>query len=177
MLAAHFARRNETTTFSTLAGYSHVSTLVRSCRVFGRHYDSGEPRLRNEVRDSLSPSARFGATPVQHPSRGSRPGMPMPRHLQSSVGEVIFGGNAWVTESRRRQLQTWSSGRQAATLQRQQRRRLQSIALMQSCLHLPDLTGRGSPGGVGGAKLHEVGTASLHLPCSWECLSMQSADR
>lgn len=114
--------------------------------------------LRNEVRDSLSPSARFGATPVQHPSRGSRPGMPTPRHLQSSVGEVIFGGNAWVTESSPtpvadQQQRTPSSYTPAPAASSPTRYSADAIMPSPSQSHEV----RGSPGGVGGAKLHEVG--------------------
>ena len=62
----------------------------------------------------------FGQSPRSYAghTRGSRPGMATPRHLHSSVGDVIFGGGAWAS---------------------------------------PMPSTRGSAGGVGGARLHEVG--------------------
>ena len=66
----------------------------------------------------------YGAKPKSHSKRGGRPGQPVPRHLQSTVQDIIFGGGeGWASESGM----------------------------------------RGYAGGVGGAKLHEIG--HTRTPC------------
>ena len=41
----------------------------------------------------------FGQPVPRLPTRGERPGLSTPRHLVSSVGDVIFGGSDWAPSS------------------------------------------------------------------------------
>jgi len=109
--------------------------------------DAGTPaqrKVRAEVRDALAVDAAphtliFGASPRQHITRGERPCMPVPRHLQSSVGDLIFGGpGVTVTEP------VTSSAAEGELLQ----------AAPASPPKTP-LRGLGSS--VGGARIHEIG--------------------
>ena len=42
-----------------------------------------------------NPEVLHGHATPKHPTRGQRPGMATPRHLESSVGGIIFSGDAW----------------------------------------------------------------------------------
>lgn len=97
-----------------------------------RAQSAGWPRTPTALSESprrASHQEVFGQPLRSHSTRGGRPGMSTPRHLHSSVGDIIFGGDAWCGTS------------------------------------APST--RGSAGGVGGARLHEVGNtkAPIGTPC------------
>ena len=54
------------------------------------------PRTPSMLAVEENPSRKkevYGKSPRSLPTRGGRPGMPTPRHLESTVGNIIFGGN------------------------------------------------------------------------------------
>ena len=59
-----------------------------------RGHSAGYPRTPSQLKVECNPLAAsvHGQPTPQHATRGGRPGMATPRHLHSSVGDIIFSG-------------------------------------------------------------------------------------
>ena len=119
--------------------------------------------LHQELRESVEGMV-FGQPQPQHPTRGSRVGLPTPHHLRSSAGDVIFGGDAWASQPSQRRAEA-TVLRETAVHAPQQDGCMSSPATSAAAAtvavggvaHPPSPGMRGKAGGVGGAKLHEIG--------------------
>ena len=65
-----------------------------------RCQSAGWPRTPSQLqveRTQMRGHEIFGQPPPQHATRGGRPGLATPRHLESKVGDIIYPGGAWAT--------------------------------------------------------------------------------
>ena len=116
--------------------------------------------LHRELRENVEGMV-FGAPQPQHSTRGSRIGLPTPHHLRSSAGDVIFGGDAWAPQPSQPRAEEAAPLPEADTPARDP-----PHSGMSNPATAPDVARvapppspgmRGKAGGVGGAKLHEIG--------------------
>jgi hypothetical protein len=104
----------------------------------------------------------FGQPQPQHPTRGSRVGLPTPHHLRSSAGDVIFGGDAWAPQPSQPRgeaphlQETATDGSQEDAMSYLAASEASSAATVHGVAP-PSPGMRGKAGGVGGARLHEIG--------------------
>lgn len=84
------------TSYSTRTPAQRAATAYAPA---SRCASAGWPRTPSQlqVERGRTPSHNevFGHPAPQHATRGGRPGLATPRHLESKVGDIIFAGGAW----------------------------------------------------------------------------------